>query len=117
MDNSSLEKKIVLCLVMILAIVAFIAIYWVREPARQAAATARIESQSIEKGAALFSSACAACHGAQAQGGVGPVLKGKDATLVQNTVRSGRGIMPAFSPNQIGVRELEDIIVFLNSLK
>ncbi|MBI4295707.1 MAG: cytochrome c [Chloroflexi bacterium] len=113
----SLEKKIVLSLVMTLFVVAFIPFYWAREPARQAAAIARIERRSIEKGATLFSGACAACHGAQAQGGVGPALKGKDATFVQSTVRSGKGIMPAFSPNQISISELEDIIIFLNSLK
>ncbi|MDO8567601.1 MAG: c-type cytochrome [Dehalococcoidales bacterium] len=112
----SLEKKLVLCLVIALLIVAFIPFYWLREPARQAAATTRIQKESVQKGRDTFVTTCSSCHGQQAQGGAGPSLKGKDATLVQKTVRNGKGIMPVFSPNQISDGELEDIIAFLGSL-
>lgn len=114
MDN--LQKKLVLCLVMAVFIVVFLPFYWAREPARQDAAVARIERESVQKGNKTFLSACGACHGQQGQGGVGPALKGADATLMRGAVRTGKGIMPRFGPNQISDRELEDIIVFLNSL-
>ncbi len=112
----SLEKKLVLCLVMALLIVVFIPFYWIREPARQAAAITRIQEESFQKGKDTFVTTCGSCHGQQAQGGVGPALGGKDATLVQRTVRSGKGIMPAFSPNQISDGDLEDITLFLGNL-
>lgn len=114
MDN--LEKKLVLCLVMALLIAVFIPFYWIREPDRQAAAITRIQEESVQKGSNIYLASCGSCHGQQAQGGAGPALKGKDATLVQKTVRSGKGIMPAFSPNQISDTELGALSLFLDSL-
>ncbi len=48
-------------------------------------------------GQAIFARACAQCHGAAAEGGVGPRLAdtGLDAATVAGVVAAGRGIMPA----------------------
>ena len=48
-------------------------------------------------GQAVFARACASCHGARAEGGVGPALAGSglSADDVAAVVASGRGIMPA----------------------
>ncbi|MBI2831863.1 MAG: cytochrome c [Chloroflexi bacterium] len=111
-----LQKKLVLCLVMALIIVILIPIYWARESGRQDAAVARIQEESVERGNKTFVSACGACHGQQGQGGVGPALRSADATLTRRVVRSGKGIMPPFGSGQISDRELDDVMVFLNSL-
>jgi len=48
-------------------------------------------------GQAVFARSCAACHGAEAEGGVGPRLadSGLAAETVAGVVAAGRGIMPA----------------------
>lgn len=49
---------------------------------------------------ALYAQNCASCHGSEARGGTGPALAGNsrvsDAAMVENTIRFGRGSMPAF---------------------
>ncbi len=45
MDN--LQKKVLICLVMALIIVVFIPFYWIREPARQSTAIARIQKERV----------------------------------------------------------------------
>lgn len=49
------------------------------------------------RGAAIFAASCAGCHGAEANGGVGPALRdsGLTAAEVGAVVASGRGTMPA----------------------
>lgn len=101
---------------MAVVIVAFIPFYWARESARQNAAVVRIRQESVQKGSAIFQGACAACHGQQAQGGIGPALGGADAGLVRGVVRSGKGIMPRFSAGQISEAQLEDMVAFLGSI-
>src|SRR5690625_860374 len=47
----------------------------------------------------LYAQNCASCHGSEARGGTGPALAGNsrvsDAAMVENTIRLGRGSMPA----------------------
>ncbi len=113
----SLEKKLTVCLVMTVLIVAFIPVYWLREPARQAAAANRIQQEGTQKGKDAFVASCAACHGKEGQGGAGPALKGVNGTLVKKSVRSGKGIMPAFSATQISDADLEEMAKYLSGLK
>lgn len=49
------------------------------------------------RGQAAFAQTCAACHGTNAEGGVGPALAGNVITLEQavGVIRQGRGVMPA----------------------
>lgn len=59
----------------------------------------------------LYAVNCASCHGSEARGGTGPALAGNaravDAGMVENTIRFGRGAMPAFmaqlTADEIGV--------------
>jgi|SoiMethySBSTD1v2_1073268.scaffolds.fasta_scaffold14870_7 mono/diheme cytochrome c family protein len=64
-------------------------------PSVPAAATA--PTGNAARGAAIFATSCAGCHGADATGGVGPPLRGSGLTAVEVTavVASGRGVMPA----------------------
>lgn len=58
------------------------------------------ELTDVQVAEQLYSSHCAACHGSTGAGGTGPALAGSaraaDAAMVQNTIRFGRGAMPAF---------------------
>jgi mono/diheme cytochrome c family protein len=58
---------------------------------------------------------CANCHGDSAQGDFGPRLAGTDSSYDQvlQTVRAGRGNMPAFSEEQITDQELAAIYAWL----
>jgi mono/diheme cytochrome c family protein len=61
---------------------------YLREPARQQAAAAKEQTQSVRLGEATFEEFCARCHGDQAQGGVvkryvAPGVKGAKPTDVQ----------------------------------
>ncbi|MBI2958384.1 MAG: c-type cytochrome [Chloroflexi bacterium] len=86
------EKKLAAVALLTIIVVAFIPLYWMGEPARQASAAARFKTESMARGAALFSQSCAFCHGATGQGLVGPALRATkmdDKALVK-TVERGR---------------------------
>jgi hypothetical protein len=61
---------------------------------------------------------CTNCHGAQAQGGIGPRLAGTSLGFDQvlQIVRGGRGRMPAFDEGQVSDLELRHIHAWLRSL-
>jgi mono/diheme cytochrome c family protein len=52
---------------------------------------------SEARGQVLFEQECASCHGADAEGGIGPALadSGLDAATIAETIEQGAGIMPA----------------------
>ena len=54
-------------------------------------------SGDVDRGAAVFATTCASCHGAEGEGGVGPTLRGSglSAAEVEAVVAEGRGTMPA----------------------
>jgi mono/diheme cytochrome c family protein len=74
-----------------------------------------------DPGAKLFAQNCAGCHGAQAQGLVGPNLKtsqnARDSVFVKHQLENGSkdGKMPAFA--QLKASELEHLIQYVNALK
>jgi mono/diheme cytochrome c family protein/tetratricopeptide (TPR) repeat protein len=64
---------------------------------------------TVSEGQQLYGANCAACHGANGEGGSGPAIVGNaraaDVANVQNIITYGRGMMPGFSatltPEQI----------------
>ena len=54
-------------------------------------------------------SPCAGCHGARAEGGIGPALAGRPLSLAefQAAVRQGPGSMPAYSPTELSDQALQ----------
>jgi cytochrome c550 len=60
-------------------------------------AAATVPTGNPARGAAIFATSCAGCHGTDATGGVGPPLRGSGLTAaeVAAVVASGRGVMPA----------------------
>jgi mono/diheme cytochrome c family protein len=61
------------------------------------AAVTALPAGNAVRGAAIFATSCAGCHGSEATGGVGPALRGSGLTAgeVAAVVASGRGVMPA----------------------
>jgi cytochrome c6 len=76
----------------------------------------------VQRGASLYSTHCASCHGANGM----PVMPGtpnfrrfdsllRPDTLLMQSIRSGKGMMPGF----VGVlkdREILDVIAYLRTL-
>ncbi len=59
---------------------------------------------------------CVACHGDNAEGGVGPALAGHTREQVFAQVRNPRGAMPAFSEEQVSNEDLEKISAYIVGL-
>ena len=84
-------------------------------------AAAKTRLREADPGAKLFAQSCAGCHGAEAQGLVGPSLKtssnAKNANFLKNQLANGSSNkkMPAFK--QIQGKDLENIIKFVTGLK
>lgn len=63
-------------------------------------------------------SSCLACHGADYEGGLGPILVGLPAEYIQSETRSGDAElgMPAFDQNAISDQDLSALAEFLSRL-
>jgi mono/diheme cytochrome c family protein len=77
----------------------------------EAGAEAETEvSEEVQQAQEVYlSNGCNACHGAQLEGLIGPILVGLESTYLIETVRVGRatGGMPAYSVEQISVDEID----------
>ena len=73
-----------------------------------------VDSQS--PGEAVFTANCSMCHGPTGRGGIGPSLvanpRSADEALVSNTVRFGRGNMPAFMA-VLDADEIADVVAYV----
>ncbi|TFU26849.1 c-type cytochrome [Thermus tengchongensis] len=88
-----------------------------RERVEGLIAMARTQAQGGTDGKTVYQARCAACHGAEAQGGVGPRLKGnpilKAPEAVREIVLKGRGQMPAVP---LAEGELKALLDYLSGL-
>ena len=57
------------------------------------------------------------CHGALAEGLIGPTLVGLDGDTIRAFVRTGGGVMPPFAEASLSNEVLDQIIAFLQSLE
>lgn len=87
-----------------------------------AAAPAKVEEEQASAGKELFARHCAACHGAEAKGGIGPDLTGetfkygRSPEQIETSIREGRpGGMPTFG-NQLSAEQIESLTRFILSL-
>jgi mono/diheme cytochrome c family protein len=107
------------------AVVAVIA------PASSAPALATAPSPSIAPvtapaggdavhGHQIFSTYCAACHGASGQGGFGPSLHGeksrKDTAAAIAWIKNPNPPMPKLYPSPLGAKDVEDVAAYIESL-
>ena len=58
---------------------------------------------------------CAGCHGRDAKGGLGPSLKGMNASRIERAVRSGPRRMPAYSEGELADEELAQLVLFVEA--
>jgi len=103
-------------------VLVFIPLYWATESGRQAAAQERMTAEAVERGAGLYASNCATCHGPGGGGGVGPALKKTplDEPTLHRTI--SRGIvgtaMPAFGDEEGGPlnkHQITDLATFIKN--
>ncbi len=67
--------------------------------------------------AALFSSSCASCHGADGSGNIGPDLRGAaDTATVAQQITQGGGSMPAFS-DKLSTDEIDALADYVVGLE
>ena len=85
--------------------------------ARGAAARVRA-SAGPSPGARLFAANCGRCHGAQGRGGFGPDLRRLvlPEAQVRETVRDGRGDMPAFG-SHLNDTQMGQVVSYVLSLR
>jgi mono/diheme cytochrome c family protein len=117
-----LQKKILIGLALTLIIVIFIPIYWATEPARQEAARERQQAEAAERGAELYTSSCAVCHGSGGEGKIGPALKGTqldEGALEKIIARGVPGTgMLAWSDEDGGPfkgHQIDDMVTFIQN--
>ena len=91
-------------------------------PAAGAKAEVEKSADLVKAGKELFAEHCAACHGADATGGIGPNLTaktfkfGRSAADITTTIKGGRpGGMPAFG-NQLSGEQISSLVAFIRSL-
>ncbi|WP_084495973.1 c-type cytochrome [Meiothermus cerbereus] len=88
-----------------------------REQVQNLIQTAKSQLGATSKGQQVYLSKCAACHGAQAQGGSGPRLQGNPINKVPEAVREivlkGRGQMPAVA---LSDEEMQALLQYLGGL-
>ncbi len=75
-----MQRNLTAGLILTMAIMVIIVVVWVREPGRIANEAERQKARSIERGAVLFGSYCAGCHGLRGEGvaGLTPPLNVED---------------------------------------
>jgi cytochrome c-type biogenesis protein CcmI len=84
-------------------------------------AAAKTRLREAEPGAKLFAQSCASCHGAEAQGLVGPNLKtsknARSPDFIKRQLQTGsrNGQMPAFK--SISGKQLEQLVQYIVGLK
>lgn len=119
-------RQILFGLVITLLVVAGVTIYALSEPQRLARAQEDFIAYRVERGTEIFNEQCAACHGVQGEGGVGPALNDRD--LLKSThddvffsiIRSGvpGTQMPAWSVDFGGPltdEDVRDVVAFMRA--
>jgi mono/diheme cytochrome c family protein len=101
-------------------------IYWFGDGARLDAAAASLSQNRVQRGGEIFTTQCAACHGTQGEGGIGPalnnraVLKNTPDEIFFSVIRSGvpNTQMPSWSVEFGGPltdEEIHNVVAFLRA--
>jgi mono/diheme cytochrome c family protein len=71
-------------------------------------------------GRAVYTASCAACHGADAQGGFGPSLRGektrKDTAAAIAWIENPQPPMPKLYPSVLSEKDVDDVAAYVESL-
>ena len=105
--SSGEDYSRLLCIGLILALILIMGVsyYWLSDTNRRVKAAEVLLSDRIERGEEMYAEQCAACHGAEGEGGLGPVLNERDLLKITqdevfySVIRSGvpNTQMPAWS--------------------
>lgn len=78
----------------------------------------KLDDPSLRRGRDLYDAHCYKCHTA-GEGGMAPALIDMPLPqfLIRFQTRHGLGAMPAFSEQEIGERELQDILNYIVALR
>ncbi len=126
----------------VVVVVLFITIYWFYELAPLGLTQSRLDAEtdsqqvtSVERGYNLYEANCARCHGANGEGGIGPVLNSQEKLFahlsvdyLNNMMISGgryacgnpNSVMPVWSneghpPGPLNYIQIEDLIAFIRA--
>ncbi len=126
----------------VVVVVLFITIYWFYELAPLGLTQSRLDAEtdsqqvtSVERGYNLYEANCARCHGANGEGGIGPVLNSQEKLFahlsvdyLNNMMISGgryacgnpNSLMPVWSneghpPGPLNYIQIEDLIAFIRA--
>jgi ubiquinol-cytochrome c reductase cytochrome c subunit len=83
----------------------------------------QVTGADLAKGRDLFTTSCAACHGAAGSGDavgggyVAPPLLDVDPVIVGEAIRTGPGAMPVFGPGQMSDADLSAVAAYLAYLR
>lgn len=73
------------------------------------------------RGATVFKQSCAACHGAQGEGGVGPSLKDeasrKSTAAAEAWIKHPAPPMPQLYPGTLSKRDVTDVAAYIETLR
>jgi mono/diheme cytochrome c family protein len=70
----------------------------------------------VDNGKALYDANCAGCHGADGNGvGGNPSIVGESGAEVSETIRNGKGSMPAFG-STLSDAEIADVRAYVETL-
>lgn len=88
-------------------------------PSAQGKAAAVPSAQMVATGRSLYTMQCAKCHGAQAQGKVGPTLHhlhDPDAKIARNIANGFPGRMPAYK-SKLNDAQIKTLVAYIQSLE
>ena len=126
----------------VVVVILFITVYWFYELAPLGFHELRLDTEtnaqqvtSVERGYNLYEANCARCHGANGEGGIGPILNSQEklyahlsVAYIQNMLYAGgryacgdaNSVMPVWSnvgnpPGPLNYVQLDDIIAFIRA--
>ena len=126
----------------VVVVVLFITVYWFYELAPLGLTQSRLDSETdsqqvtaVERGYNLYEANCARCHGANGEGGIGPVLNSQEKLFahlsvdyINNMMVAGgryacgnpNSVMPVWSneghpPGPLNYIQIEDLIAFIRA--
>jgi mono/diheme cytochrome c family protein len=110
-----LRRIVVLPLVLFVVVSGSVFTLAKLHPAKPEASAAPTKLGDAGRGKTIFKQTCGACHGMNAEGGVGPALAGAQITIdkAKAQIDNGGGIMPAGLVS--GSRE-DDVLAYLDSI-
>ena len=126
MNREDYSQYLRIGLGLILLLILSLGYYWISDGTRLALAAEELSTERIHRGQEFYEQQCAACHGADGEGGLGPalndrqLLKGTLNDVFFSVIRSGvpNTQMPAWSVDFGGPltdEDIRDVVAFVRA--